>query len=91
MCADIGLLGIKTKAGEASIDAYNISLGGGTDHHQGLAREVLKSVPHDQVPHVLERILTLYQAQRSGAETFLDFVRRHEPEALQKMVAGALA
>jgi ferredoxin-nitrite reductase len=91
VCADIGLLGIKTKIGETSIDAYNISLGGGTDHHQGLAREVLKAVPHEQVPYVLERILTQYQAQRNGVETFLDFVRRHEPEALKKMVGGECA
>jgi ferredoxin-nitrite reductase len=91
VCADIGLLGIKTKVGEASIDAYNISLGGGTDHDQGLAREVLKAVPHHQVPQVLERILTLYKAQRHVAETFVDFVRRHEPAALQAMVEGELA
>lgn len=91
VCADIGLLGIKSKVGDDSIDAYNISLGGGTDDHQGLAREVLKAVPHDQVPQVLERILTLYQAQRHDAETFLEFVRRYEPEALQNMLAGGLA
>jgi ferredoxin-nitrite reductase len=91
VCADIGLLGIKTKVGDHASDAYNISLGGGTDQQQGLAREVLKAVPHDQVPQVLERILSLYQAQRSGTETFLEFVRRHEPEALTQMVAGELA
>jgi ferredoxin-nitrite reductase len=88
VCADIGLLGIKTRVGEASIDAYNISLGGGTDHDQGLAREVLKAVPHHQVPQVLERIVTLYKQQRQGAETFLEFVRRHEPAVLKEMVEG---
>jgi ferredoxin-nitrite reductase len=88
VCADIGLLGIKTRVGEDAIDAYNISLGGGTDHSQGLAREVLKAVPHEQVPQVLERLVRLYQAHRHGTETFVDFVRRHTPEALHNMLAG---
>jgi ferredoxin-nitrite reductase len=91
VCADIGLLGIKTKVGEDSIDAYNLSLGGGTDHHQGFAREVLKAIPHHQVPRVLERILTLYKAQRNGNETFVDFVRRHASDTLKAMVEGELA
>jgi ferredoxin-nitrite reductase len=91
VCADIGLLGIKTRRGEESIDAYNISLGGGTDQEQGLAREVLKAVPHDQVPRVLERILRLYQRQRRGTETFLEFIRRHEAATLQGLCEGDLA
>ena len=40
ICADIGLLGIKTKVEGVSTEAYNISLGGGTDQEQGLAREI---------------------------------------------------
>lgn len=78
-CADIGLLGIKTKVDGESVEAYNITLGGGTDNDQGLGREVAKAIPHDKVPALLEDISRVYQDRSEDGERFVDFVRRHEP------------
>jgi len=91
VCADIGLLGVKTKRDGESIDAYNISVGGGTEQEQGLAREVFKAVPHDQVPAVLARMTALYQQHRQNDESFLDFTRRQDGKKLQAIFESAMS
>lgn len=84
-CADIGLLGVKTKVDGESVEAYTISLGGGTDHDQGLAREVAKAVPHDKVPALLSSIVDRYLEKREGEESFLQFTRRHSDDELKAL------
>jgi len=76
VCADIGLLGIKTKRGEESVEAYNISVGGGTGAEQGLAKDFMKAVPREEVPATIERMLRVYQADAEPDESFLTYSRR---------------
>jgi ferredoxin-nitrite reductase len=70
---DIGLLGTKV-AGE---EGYQVSLGGGSDKDQGLARELIAAIPYSQLPPIMERLFSAYMERRTMSETFLDFSRRH--------------
>jgi len=85
-CADVGLLGIKTKIDGESVEAYNVTLGGGTDHDQGLGREMAKAVPHDKLPAFLVGVNQAYAENRTEGEEFVDFVRRHSPEDFKQLI-----
>lgn len=77
---DIGLLGTKI-AGE---EGYQVSLGGGSDQDQGLARELISAIRVTDLPPVLERLMEAFEAKRaSDAETFLSFTRRHSVKELR--------
>ena len=89
---DIGLLGAKIPSGDAAeIEGYHVYLGGGYGERRELAREVMREVPHDALPRVLERLMGAYLAHRkSAAETFQDFSKRHSPDALRAFAADPL-
>ena len=86
-CGDIGLLGTKVKADGASTEAYHVVLGGGMDQDQGLARELFTGVPAADVPPLVERVLNAYLRTRQHDETFVQFTRRHETDALRAMAS----
>ncbi|MCC5844914.1 MAG: NirA family protein [Verrucomicrobia bacterium] len=86
VCADIGLLGIKTKRDGESIEAYNISVGGGVGAEQGLARDFAKAVPRDEVPPLIERMLRVYGREAQEDESFLAYARRVEPDIFRNLV-----
>lgn len=86
VCADIGLLGIKSKRDGESIEAYNISVGGGVGDEQGLARDFAKAVPRDEVPRLLERMLRVYQREADAEESFLTYTRRVEADTFRSLV-----
>jgi len=78
---DIGLLGTKV-GGE---EGYEVSLGGGSDQDQGLARLLIPAIRFDELPPVMERLFAAFDAKRDGeAETFLAFTRRHTVEELRE-------
>lgn len=92
LCADIGLLGIKSKRDGESIEAYNISIGGGTDAEQGFSQDLFKAVPADEVPRHIEGILRRYQEEGKGEETFVEFARRHNPSELAtELLSGGIS
>ena len=77
---DIGLMGTKVEGEEG----YVVSLGGGTDGDQGLAREFIAAIKFSELPPVMERLLGAFETSRaSEAETFLAFTRRHSIEELR--------
>jgi len=86
-CGDIGLLGVTAKDDDGeSVEAYDIALGGGMDEEHGLGRDVVSSVPFDEVPPLLEDMLETYLDERSSDdETFVEFTRRHEVDELKSM------
>ncbi len=49
---DIGLLGTKVRGEEG----YQVVIGGGSDQDQGLARELIPSIPFSDLPPVMERL-----------------------------------
>ena len=88
--ADIGLLGVAVPQGAGSIEGYHICVGGGTDHERGLGREIARNVPVPKVPKVLAALLDTYLAERASGESFLNFARRHDVDALQRMVGATV-
>lgn len=77
---DIGLLGTKVSGEEA----YQVSLGGGSDQDQGLARELVPALRFSELPPVMNRLFLAYEANRAAPdETFLAFTRRHSIEQLR--------
>lgn len=80
---DIGLLGTKVMGAEG----YQIVIGGGADKDQGLAREMIPSIPFSDLPPYLERLFEAYVSRRKPEETFLEFSRRHTIDELQAFAA----
>jgi ferredoxin-nitrite reductase len=84
---DIGLLATKIAAEDAEIEGYHLFAGGGFGDRRELGREILRDIPADEVPHVLERLLRAYLERRaSPEESFQGFARRHGAEALRDFV-----
>ena len=80
---DIGLLGTKVNGTEG----YQVVIGGGSDQDQGLARELIASVPFSDLPPVLEKLFEAYTERRDPHESFLDFSRRHSIQDLRSLCA----
>jgi ferredoxin-nitrite reductase len=71
---DIGLLGVKVNGEES----YQVSLGGGVDQDEGLARELISAIRFADLPPVLEHLIRAFERIRtSESEPFLAFTRRH--------------
>lgn len=79
---DIGLLGTKTMGAEG----YQVVIGGGADRDQGLARELISSVPVSELPHLLERLFEAFTEQSEPDESFLQFSRRHSIDQLKSFL-----
>ena len=80
---DIGLLGTKVRGEEG----YQVLIGGGADNEQGLARELISSIPYTELPPALDSLFQAYMQKREAGETFLEFSRRHSIEELRNMMA----
>ncbi len=86
--ADIGLLGAQVPQGDRSVEGYHVYVGGGLEQERGLGRELARNVPFPQLLPLLERLLAGYLARRRSHETFVEFARRHDVDALRAL-AGA--
>ncbi len=85
-CGDIGLLGVPVKREDGTrVDGCTIVLGGGMDQDQGLARELVRSLPFDEVPPLLAHVLKTYLRERTGQESFTAFTRRHDTDTLRSL------
>ncbi|MEM6315948.1 MAG: NirA family protein, partial [Planctomycetota bacterium] len=80
---DIGLVGASTKDGR---EAYNVVLGGGSDHDQGIARPFTGPVPADDLNTFIEGVIGAYLDHRRPEESFLEFTRRHDEAELQTLL-----
>ena len=80
---DIGLQGVKV--GNASSEGYHVVFGGGTGADAAIGKQVFTGIPFSDLPALLERVLTTYQAKRQPGEIFAAFTRRHEVKQLQEM------
>ncbi len=83
-CGDLGFLGAKLPDGS---EGYHVVLGGGMDHEQGIAREVLRNVPATAIDELVRRILSCYTTRRIGAESFTAWTRRHSIDELRQLLA----
>ncbi|HET7767100.1 MAG TPA: NirA family protein [Burkholderiales bacterium] len=88
---DIGLLATRIATGESETEGYHLFVGGGFGERRELAREVAKSIPAQEVPRVLERLLGAYLERRTSSdESFQAFAKRHSPQALRGLATGPL-
>lgn len=76
---DIGLMGVKV-GGE---EGYQLSLGGGADTDEGIARELIPAIKFSELTPVLDRLFGAFTAGRAEDESFLQFTRRHSIEDLR--------
>jgi ferredoxin-nitrite reductase len=91
--SEIGLLACKVHDNEDAdpVEGYHVLVGGGFGPHAALGRELYRDVKAEDAPQTIERILKAYLAHRaSSAESFIEFARRHEIDALKAFVAEAV-
>ncbi len=80
-CGDIGLISTKLADGT---EGYHVVVGGGMDHEQGIARELLRGVRASDIPATVEKLLADYTARKEQGETFVQWTRRHAIRELQE-------
>lgn len=86
---DIGLIGARVPVNDDgdTVDGYHILVGGGYGVDGAIARELYQNVKADDAPQVVEQILKAFIAHRSSDdETFVAFARRHDIDALKRML-----
>ena len=92
--SEIGLLACKVQETEDGdpIEGYHVLIGGGFGPYAALGRELYRDVKATDAPKTIERILKAYVANRASKdESFIDFARRHEIEALKTMAQAEAA
>jgi ferredoxin-nitrite reductase len=83
---DVGLQATKVARGDDMIEGYHVYLGGGYADQQNIGRELIRDVPADECPPLIERMFAAYLAsRRSASEVFHDFVKRHSIEQLRSL------
>jgi ferredoxin-nitrite reductase len=86
---DIGLQATKVEVGDESVEGYHLCVGGGYADLQGIGRVLFESLPFEEVPPVVERLLCFYLDRRFGpSESFAEFTRRFELEELREAIKG---
>ena len=83
-CGDIGAVGTKLADGR---EGYHLVLGGGMGPEQGIAREIFRGVAAEELPALVTKILTTYQAAHAAGETFVQWARRHSIKELQELLS----
>jgi ferredoxin-nitrite reductase len=84
---DIGLVGARVEVeDDETVDGFHVVIGGGYGADARIAREFARDIKATDVPQFVEKLLAAYLAHRSeAAETFLQFARRHEVDALRRL------
>jgi ferredoxin-nitrite reductase len=89
---DVGLLAARVAVSDDgdTVEGYHVYVGGGFGPDATIGRELFHDVKAQDAPRAVERVLQVYLAHRQGPqETFLDFARRHEIDAIRTMCAEA--
>lgn len=74
--AGIGFQGSSRRMGSSVIPQYLVLVGGGVDDRGAQFGKVAARIPARRTREALDRLLALYQAERSGQETATEFFRR---------------
>ena len=89
---DIGLMGTAVTKGEDMVDGYHVVIGGGYGSRGRVGRQLFESVPFDDVPPLIERVLTAYLEQRNDEqESFVDFASRCSDDELVAFASATQA
>jgi len=85
---DIGLLGTKVKVSGETLEGYHVFIGGGFGDHQAVGRQIFSGVSVEQLKPTLEKMLLKYLEHRLAGETFQNFTKRHDLNALQTLFSA---
>ena len=91
---DIGLLAAKVATNDEgdTVEGYHLTTGGGFGPDAGIGQEVYRDIKADDAPRIVERLLRAYMVHRaSPEETFVQFSRRHDAEALRRLTDAEMA
>jgi ferredoxin-nitrite reductase len=91
---DIGMIACRVpmdEAGEDSVEGFHVFVGGGFGPDAAIARELYRDVKVEACPKLVERMLKAYLAHRRDGETFLNFTRRQDLNALKSLIEGVAA
>lgn len=89
---DIGLQGCLVKTpGAATVEGYDISLGGRLGRNSKFVRPIHRKVPATQIKFALEHLLKGYIELRDEDDDFGDFVDRHTDVELADLMKTAFA
>ncbi|MEP9349036.1 NirA family protein [Xanthobacter sp. KR7-225] len=88
---DIGLIGARVPVNDDgdTVDGYHILVGGGFGSAAAIAHELYQNVKAEDAPLVVERLLKSWLAHRAEGETFAQFTRRLDPDALRALAEAA--
>jgi len=85
---DIGLIGARVPVNDDgdTVDGYHLLVGGGFGTEATIGRELFQNVKAEDAPRTVERVLKAYVANRASKdETFIDFAKRTDIDALKRM------
>ena len=91
---DIGLLAAKVAVGEdgEQVEGYHILVGGGFGSDAAIAQPIYSDVKAEDAPAHVERLVRAYLDHRlDAAESFQQFARRLDCEALKRLAVGVAA
>jgi ferredoxin-nitrite reductase len=86
---DIGMIACRIPAAPDSddiVEGFHLLVGGGFGVDAAIGRELYSDVKVEDCPALVTRMLKAYLSNRLGAETFMEFSRRHEASALRALV-----
>jgi ferredoxin-nitrite reductase len=88
---DIGLIGARVPVNDDgdTVDGFHLLVGGGFGTDAAIAAELKRDVKAEDVPHLVEGLLKAWMAHRRDGETFAQFSRRLDPEALKALAEAA--
>jgi ferredoxin-nitrite reductase len=89
---DIGLIGARVAINDEgdTVEGYHMVVGGGFGAQGAIARELFENVAASDAPAKIESLLRAYLAHRATAEeSFSAFTRRHDTDALKRLIAEA--
>jgi ferredoxin-nitrite reductase len=87
--ADVSLRGMKTRKDGEAVEAFDVGLGGGLGEDPQFADWVTMRVPADEVPGYIADLLSTFEAEREGSESFREFVADRDEEELAALAEPA--
>jgi sulfite reductase (ferredoxin) len=74
--ADLGFYGVSRKVAGYAVPHFQVVLGGEWEHNAGSYGLPVAAIPSKNIPQVVTRLTEKYVANRTGDETFKEFVKR---------------
>ena len=81
--SDLGFYGVSRKMGGFAVPHFQVVLGGQWENNGGSYGLPVVAVPSKNIPEVVARLTEKYVRERTGSETFKDFVTRTGKVALK--------